>query len=115
MKKIVLFAFSDDMGIFVHVMMNAVDMKAKGYDAKIVIETGATKFVKELMDETKPFAKLFKKVKDEGMIDGVCKACSAMTGSQEAAKEQGLRLLDEMNGHPSIARYIEEGFLVLSF
>ncbi len=56
MKKIVLFAFSDDMGIFVHVMMNAVDMKAKGYDAKIVIEIGATKFVKELMDETKPFA-----------------------------------------------------------
>jgi hypothetical protein len=43
MKKIVLFAFSDDMGIFVHVMMNAVDMKAKGYDAKIVIETVATK------------------------------------------------------------------------
>jgi hypothetical protein len=67
------------------------------------------------MDETKPFAKLFKKVKDEGLIDGVCNACSAMTGSQEAAKEQRLRLLDEMNGYPSIVRYIEEGFLVLSF
>ncbi len=115
MKKIALFAFSEDLGVFAHVMMNAIDMKKRGYEAKIIIETKATRFVKDLMDEQKPFAGLFKKVKEEGLIDGVCKACSAMTGAQEAAKQQGLRLLDEMNGHPGIARYLEEGFTVLTF
>jgi hypothetical protein len=27
MKKIALFAFSEDLGVFAHIMMNAIDMK----------------------------------------------------------------------------------------
>ena len=37
-KKVALFAFNGDFKCFAHVLLNALDMKAKGYDVKVVIE-----------------------------------------------------------------------------
>jgi hypothetical protein len=47
-KKIVLVAFNGEFMCFVHVLLNALDMKERGYDVKIVIEGAATKIVPEL-------------------------------------------------------------------
>jgi len=33
----------------------------------------------------------------------------------EAAKEQGLTLVDDMMGHPCMARYRDDGFEIVSF
>jgi hypothetical protein len=38
MKKVVLFAFNGETMCFIHVLLNGLDMKANGYDIKIVIE-----------------------------------------------------------------------------
>jgi len=62
-----------------------------------------------------PLHKLWEKVKGAGLVDGVCKACSNKLGTSETAKEQGLTLPDEMSGHPSMARYRDEGFDIISF
>jgi len=58
---------------------------------------------------------LWEKAKSAGLIEGVCKACSNKMGTLEAAKDQGLVLLDEMTGHPSMARYRDDGFEIVSF
>jgi len=91
MKKFALFVFNGDPMCFIHVLLNALDMKEKALH------------------------KLWEKVKEAGLVDGVCKACSNKLGTLEAAKEQGLTLLDEMSGHPSMARYLDEGFEIISF
>ncbi len=49
------------------------------------------------------------------MIDCVCDACSNQTASRESALSQGLTLCNEMSGHPSVGRYIEDGYEVLLF
>ena len=115
MKKFALFVFNGDPMCFIHVLLNALDMKGKGYDSKIVIEGSATKLLSDLDRPDNPLHKLWEKVKEAGLVDGVCKACSNKLGTLEAAKEQGLTLLDEMSGHPSMARYRNEGFEVISF
>ena len=115
MKKFALFVFNGDPMCFIHVLLNALDMKEKGYDGKIVIEGSATKLLPELDKPDNPLHKLWEKVKEAGLVDGVCKACSNKLGTLEAAKEQGLTLLDEMSGHPSMARYRDEGFEIISF
>ena len=58
---------------------------------------------------------LYVKAKEQGLIDGVCKACSNKMGTLEAAKHEGLQLLDDMSGHPGMARYQEQGFEVITF
>ena len=115
MKKFALFVFNGDPMCFIHVLLNALDMKEKGYDGKIIIEGSATKLLPELAKSDNPLHKLWEKVKEAGLVDGVCKACSNKLETLEAAKKQGLTLLDEMSGHPSMARYRDEGFEVISF
>ena len=115
MKKIALFAFNGDLMCFVHVLLNAINMNDKGYEVKIVIEGSATKLVPELAKEGNPMFRLYEKAKGLNLVDGACKACSNKMGTVEAVKAQGLRLLDEMNGHPSMARYREEGFEIVTF
>ena len=115
MKKIALFSFNGETMCFVHVLLNGIDLNENGYDVKIIIEGTATKQVKELSDAEKPFAKLYKKVIELGLIDCVCKACAAKTGSLDAVIEQNLPLCDEMTGHPSIRRYSELGYEIITF
>jgi hypothetical protein len=115
MKKVALFAYNGEFMCFVHVLLNAIDMNDRGHDVKIVIEGAATKLVPELAQESNPMFRLYEKAKGLDLIDGACKACANKMGTLEAAQAQGIRLLDEMSGHPSIARYLEEGFEVMTF
>jgi hypothetical protein len=114
-KKVAIFAYNGEPMCFMHVLLNTLDMKERGYDVKLIIEGQATKQIKELTDPAKPFAELYEKVKKEGLIDCVCQACSNATGSLESAKEQGLTICAEMSGHPSVGRYIDNGYEVLVF
>jgi hypothetical protein len=115
MKKIVLMAFNGELGCFSHVLLNALDMQERQWDVKIVIEGAATKLIKELTDPGTPFAALYTKVKAKGLIDSICRACAAKMGTLESAEKQGLRIDGEMNGHPSIAAWLEKGYEVMTF
>ncbi|WP_370573736.1 DsrE family protein [Methanomethylovorans sp.] len=114
-KKIAVFAFNGEPMCFAHALMNAIDMKERGHDVKLVIEGSATRNISELIDPTKPFSSLYMKVKKAGLVDCVCKACAQKMDSIDSAKEQGLHLCDEMFGHPSMARYVEEGYEIVVF
>ena len=115
MKKMALFVFNGDPMCFIHVLLNALDMKEKGYDIKIIIEGAATKLVPELAKEDNPLNKLWRKTLDADLVDGVCKACSNKMGTLKASQDQGLALLDDMMGHPGMGRYRDDGFEIISF
>jgi len=86
MKKIALFAFNGDFMCFIHVLLNALDMKERGYDVKIVIEGSATKLIPELAKEGNPMYELYRKARELDLIDGACQACSHKMGTLEAVK-----------------------------
>ncbi len=115
MKKLVLVAFNGEFMCFVHVLLNALDMKARGNDVKIVIEGAATKVIPELSAEGNPLKSLYRKVKEQKLIEAVCKACSTKMGVLEAVETEGLPIADEMSGHPSLARYVEAGYELITF
>jgi len=115
MKKIAFFAFNGDPMCFIHVLLNGLDMHAKGQETKIILEGAATQLIPELNKPGSPLQPLWEKARKLNLIDGVCKACSNKMGTLAAAQDQKLKLLDEMNGHPSMARYLAEGFEVITF
>ncbi|MGQ9708581.1 MAG: cytoplasmic protein [bacterium] len=114
-RKVVIFAFNSEPVIFAHCLLNGMDMQRKGWDVKVVVEGDATKQVSLLRNETKPFAGIWQKAKEAKLIDCVCRACAHKNTIVPAVIEQGLQLCGEMDGHPSIARYIEQGFEVMIF
>ncbi|MBU1230576.1 MAG: cytoplasmic protein [Proteobacteria bacterium] len=115
MQKTVLFAFRDDPMCFIHVLLTALDMQARGFEAGIVLEGEATRFVTILGAAQHPMHTLYMKVRGEGLFYGACRACSLKMGMLEQVKAAGLPLLDDMNGHPGMAGYMERGYTVLTF
>ena len=115
MRKVAVFAFNGEQMCFIHVLLNTLDMKSRGYDVKLIIEGTACRQIRELSDEKNPFSTLYDNVKEKGLIDCVCRACSNKMEALESADEQGLKLCAELKGHPSIARYMDEGYEVIVF
>lgn len=115
MDKIALFAFNGDPMCFTHVLLGALDFSDRGFEVKLVIEGSATKLVAEMDAPSHPLHGLYGKVKERVLLMGVCKACAQKTGSLEAARSQGLHLLDDMSGHPSMAGFVEQGYKIITF
>jgi len=115
MKKFALFVFNGDPLCFIHVLLNALDMKEKGHDPKIILEGASVKLIPELKKTDNPLNKLWEKVLDLNLVEGVCKACSNKLGTLDNAKEQNLQLLDSMSGHPALAEYREKDYEIITF
>lgn len=114
--KAALFAFNGDPMCFMHVLLNALDLHERGHEVQIVIEGTATKLIQSFEnDESQPFATLYLKAREAGLIGCVCKACATKMGAKQSALDQGLALCDEMAGHPSIGRFEQQGFRVYTF
>jgi hypothetical protein len=115
MKKFALFVFNGDPMCFIHVLLNAIDMSEKGHEAKIIIEGAATKLIPELDKKSNPLHQLWKRARAEGLVEGVCKACSNKMEAIGEAKTQGLPLLEDVLGHPGMARFRDAGFEIITF
>lgn len=115
MEKFSLFVFNGDPMCFVHVLLNALDMHAKGHEARIVVEGAATRLIPELAEESHMLHGLWEKCRALGLVAGACKACSKKMGTADSARRQAMPLLDDMNGHPGMAAYREQGYEVITF
>ncbi len=111
MKKIAFFPFKGEKMCFMHILINALDLHEKGVDTKIIVEGEAVKLIKVLEEEDH---KLYKKVKEAGIFDSICKACSAQMGVLEYNETTGIPIKGNANGHPAIYDYISEGYDIIT-
>jgi hypothetical protein len=113
--SLALFAYRQEPGCFIHVLLNGLDLHEKGHTVKIVIEGPATTLLPDIGTLDAPLPSLFKQAKEKGLLDGYCLACATKLGAREGAESTGLAPLSDMSGHPSVARYIEQGYTVVNF
>ena len=114
-NKFALYAFNGDPMCFIHVILNALDMHEKGFEVKVIIEGSACKLADQFENESNPFYKLYQQLKESNLIDCFCKACSGKMGTLKKVEEMGFPTCAEMEGHPSMAKYIEDGYTIITF
>jgi len=114
-ERFALFAFNGDAMCFVHVLLNALDFYEKRYPVQIIIEGSATRLLPELNQPEHAFHALYQKCKELNLIAGVCRACAQKMGTLRNAEEQALPVLADMKGHPGIAKYVQQGYSILTF
>ncbi len=112
--KVMIFAFNGELIYLAHALLNVLDMNERGIDAKLILEGNACKLVAELEQTDAPFADIFEKVKETGLIEGVCRHCAERLGTLRIVERQGIPVLGEMYGHPSIGRYMKEGYRIIT-
>ena len=114
MRKVAIFAFKGNPICFVHVLLNAIDLRDRGADVRIVLEGEAIGLVKELRKAAHPLHKLYSKVKDLGLIHAVCRACAVKMGSLQVVEEEGFQVADDMSGHAGMAPYLEQDYEIIT-
>ncbi|MCS7278754.1 MAG: hypothetical protein NZ530_01675 [Thermodesulfobacteriaceae bacterium] len=114
MKKVVIFAFRGESMCFIHVLLNAIDMKEKNMEVKVVLEGESTKIIPELFSEKSTLYNLFQKAWEMDLIAGICKACAQKMGTLELAKQKNFTILEDMYGHAGMASFIKEGYEVIT-
>ncbi|MFH1215738.1 MAG: cytoplasmic protein [Pseudomonadota bacterium] len=114
-EKTILFAFRGDPLCFIHVLLNAIDLHEHAREGKIVIEGEAVKLVPVISQEGHMLNPLYLKAKEKGLIAAVCKACSAKMNVTDAVLAEGLPLVGHIAGHPSMAHYLDNGYLIITF
>lgn len=112
MKKYLFYAMRGQKMCFNHVLMNALDLHADGYEVRIVFEGEAVTLPPVLAAEKHP---LYLKCLDLGLIAGVCQACSHTLGVLDEIKSLGLPLLTDMQGHAGVKPFVSQGYEVLVF
>ncbi len=115
MQKVALFVFNGSPICFVHVLLNALDMHSRGDQVQIVMEGEATQLVEKLVQPDNWLHGLWQKACARGLVAGACKACSQKLGVEESVEGQGLTFLDDMNGHPGMAAFREQGYDIITF
>ena len=97
----------------VHAFIWALDIVREDGEARIILEGEAPRWLLELPNPEHGRHKLYRKVKDAGLIDAVCKACAVQARAVEAAAEEGLRLISDASGHVSLMTYVEAGYQIV--
>jgi hypothetical protein len=115
MDKFALFAFNGEPSCFIHVLLNALDLQQRGHEARIVIEGAAVRLIPEISRNGAPLFPLYRRAREQNLIHGACRACSAKGNVLHAAEEDGLALLDDMSGHPSMGLFLEQGYQIITF
>lgn len=111
MRKFLFYAMTGEKSCLMHVLMNAVDLHAKGHEVKVVFEGRSVGMAPVLFEENNPH---FVKARENGLLAGICLACAKMLNVFEAAEKVGLPMLSDMFGHAGIAPFVQEGYEVIS-
>ncbi|MDI9400437.1 MAG: hypothetical protein ACOX2U_02410 [Limisphaerales bacterium] len=111
MKKVLFYGMTGEKMCFQHIFLNALDLVSAGAEVKIIFEGPSVKLVSVFEEEKN---QLYQRVKDQGLIAGVCLVCSKMMNVYEVNKSAGLTMLDDMSGHAGMRSYIEDGYTVVS-
>jgi len=111
MEKFAIFAFRGDPVCFTHVMLNALDLNAKGHDVKVILEGEAVELVRAMRESE---IRLFADMEIKGLIDAICRACSASYGVLDYNEKSGLRIVGDMGGHVAISTYTDQGYKIIT-
>lgn len=112
-KKFVIFVHANETegAKAAHALLYAIELHDAGFEVKLIFDGAGVKSLAGFETNTdKPSHQLYVKVKELGLISGVCEFCSTAMGVSEVVLQTGLPALNEINGHPSIAAFVKDGY-----
>lgn len=111
MKKFLFYGMTGEKSCFMHVLLNIAQLSEAGHEVKLIFEGASVRLVGVLEEERNP---VYLKIKEAGLIAGVCLACSKTLGVFEAVEKSGLPLLSDMSGHAGMLPFAAQGYEIIS-
>ena len=106
------------LGRLFNALAAAYDLKQKQQEVEILFQGAGTRWAAHLTSPDHPAHGLYAAVADR--VTGVSSACSDVFGARADAEANGFSLIGDnpvpgTSGLPSLARYVSDGYSVLTF
>ncbi len=103
----------EGLGRVANALTSARDFEESGDEVAIIFDGAGTRWIGELSDPDHKYNKSFESQKNN--IAGACSYCAAAFGVKGEVEASGVSLMEEYEGHPSLARLVSQGYQVITF
>lgn len=102
----------EGMARAVHALLYAQELKEHGHDVLLVFDGAGTEWVEEWTNSKSEnrLKPMYEKLREAGITQVICDFCANAFQVKEKLKTQGQELTAEYQGHPSIAKYADQGY-----
>ena len=99
----------------VHAFLYAAELKERGHEVVLIFDGAGTEWAEELSnpDSASKLKPAYEQLKEQGIVEIVCDFCAAAFQVKEQLVERELPLVAEYEGHPSIAKWLDEGYQLI--
>lgn len=102
----------EDRGRIRNALETAKEFKDSGDEVKLIFDGAGTKWIPEISKPESRYHELYVSLKDHSLA---CKYCAAAFSVTTGIQAEGVPLIDEYHGHPSLRKLASEGYQVISF
>ena len=98
-----------------HAFLYARELKEHGHEVVLIFDGAGTEWAEELSNpQSTSFLKSsYEVVKAQGIVEIICDYCAGAFKVKEPLIERQQPLVGEYEGHPSIARLVDEGYQLI--
>lgn len=96
-----------------HALLYAKELKENGADVALIFDGAGTGWAEKLQDPKHKLNSLFVSLQKEGAILTVCDFCSTAFKVKDKIKNSPVPLVSEYQGHPSLYKWIHQGYEII--
>lgn len=98
-----------------HLFLYAQELKEKGHEVVVIFDGAGTMWAEELSkkDSQSFLKKDYDAFKQKGIVVIICDYCAGAFQVKELLQERGANLVGDYKGHPSIAKWVEQGYQLI--
>src|SRR5262249_3820225 len=105
----------EGMARAVHALLYSRELKEHGHDVVLVFDGAGTEWVAEWTkpDTTGKLAPMYRAAEKLGSPEMVCDFCAGAFQVKESLQGRRVPLAAEFQGHPSIAKWVDQGYQIV--
>jgi hypothetical protein len=101
------------MGRMANALTSAKEFVDAGDEVALIFDGAGTKWVPELESVDHRYHSIYVELAEA--IAGACSYCASAFGVKEQIESTSVRLLTDYRGHPSLHKYVTDGYQVVTF
>lgn len=93
-----------------HALLYSKELKEQGYEVVLIFDGAGTAWAEAMSHPDHKLASMYRSLSDLGVTEIVCDFCSTAFQVKKALQEKGTNLVSEYSGHPSIVKWVKQGY-----
>jgi len=102
----------EGMARAVHAFLYAKELKEHGHEVVLIFDGAGTEWAEELSNPESPskLKPMYEQLKQAGVVEIICDFCAGAFQVKDRLAQRQVPLTAEYAGHPSIAKWVEQGY-----